>query len=47
MLLPLASAAGCALFRKENWNIDRYRDERAVDVDRRLERPEPIVKNPF
>ena len=31
----------------DRWNIDRYRDERAVDIEQRLERTEPIVKNPF
>lgn len=45
--MPLISAGGCALFRKETWNMDRYRDERAVDVDNRLQKNDPIVKNPF
>jgi hypothetical protein len=45
--LSLLSTAGCALFHKESWNPNRYRDERAVDIDRRLERNTPIVKNPF
>jgi hypothetical protein len=45
--IPLLSTAGCALFHKDMWNPDRYRDERAVDIDRRLERNTPIVKNPF
>jgi hypothetical protein len=39
--------SGCALFDKDRWNIDRYRDQRAVDIDQRLERTQPIVKNPF
>jgi hypothetical protein len=43
----LGSAAGCALWDKDRWNLDRYRDERAVDIEHRLERSEPIVKNPF
>ena len=38
---------GCALWDQERWNFDRYRDARAVDIEQRLERPEPIVKNPF
>jgi hypothetical protein len=46
-LLPLVSAVGCALFREETWDMNRYRDERAVDIDHRLERSEPVVKNPF
>jgi len=47
IILPLLSTAGCAMFHKEFWNMDRYRDERAVDIDRRLEANTPIVKNPF
>jgi hypothetical protein len=40
----LAAALGCA---SEAWNFDRYRDERATDIDTRLSSDEPIVKNPF
>jgi hypothetical protein len=29
------------------WNPDHYRDERAVDIDHRLDKGEPIVKSPF
>ena len=47
MVTPLVSAGGCALFHKDTWSVDRYRDERAVDIDHRLDRKEPIVKNPF
>jgi hypothetical protein len=42
--LLLGACIGCA---SESWNLDRYRDERAVDIEDRLERDEPIVKNPF
>jgi hypothetical protein len=45
--LSLAAAGGCALIHKETWNLDRYRDERAVDVDHRLNKAVPIGKNPF
>jgi hypothetical protein len=45
MLLP--SAVGCAFFQPENWNPSKYRDERAVDIDKRLDSREPIVQNPF
>ena len=38
---------GCALFDHERWNLDRYRDERAVDIEQRLSADEPIVENPF
>jgi hypothetical protein len=47
LLLPLVAAGGCALWNKEVWNPDHYRDERAVDIDHRLDKPAPIVKNPF
>lgn len=43
----LVSTSGCALFHKETWDINRYRDPRAADIDHRLDRSEPIVKNPF
>jgi hypothetical protein len=43
----LVFASGCQLFDKDRWNFDRLRDERAVDIESRLERNEPIVKNPF
>jgi hypothetical protein len=46
-VLAVACAGGCALFRKETWNLDHYRDERAVDIDRRLDKAPPIGKNPF
>ena len=35
------------MFHKDFWNVERYRDERAVDIDTRLNKHEPIVKNPF
>lgn len=38
---------GCALWDKDRWSLDRYRDARSVDIERRLDRSEPIVKNPF
>ena len=47
MLLLLASTGGCAFWDRDRWNLDRYRDERAVDIDQRLDQAEPIVKNPF
>ncbi len=43
----LGSADGCAIFDHQHWNLDRYRDERTVDIEHRLERTEPIVPNPF
>ena len=47
-LLPVASG-GCALWNwnKADWNLENYRDPRAVDIDHRLEKPAPAVKHPF
>jgi hypothetical protein len=45
--VALILSSGCAVFEKGRWNLDRFRDERAVDIERRLERDEPIVENPF
>ena len=46
---PLILLGGCRMwnFQKDFWNMDRYRDERAVDIDTRLNKNVPIVKNPF
>jgi hypothetical protein len=38
---------GCALFNADRWNLDRYRDERAVDIEENLARKKPIVADPF
>lgn len=42
--LILFAPLGCA---SEAWNLDRYRDERAKEIDARLSSDEPIIKNPF
>jgi hypothetical protein len=47
MMLPLFLTGGCAFFKKETWNLNNYRDERAVDIDHRLEKADTGVKNPF
>jgi hypothetical protein len=44
--LPIL-AGGCAVWDRNHWNLDHFRDERAVEIEQRLERTEPIVKNPF
>jgi hypothetical protein len=47
LFVSLGPMAGCALWDAERWNIDRYRDERATDIEQRLSSQEPIVQNPF
>jgi len=47
VLWPLASSTGCALWNKELLDPNHYRDSRAVDIDNRLQKDVPIVKNPF
>jgi hypothetical protein len=49
IVAQLVSLGGCAIakFQKDFWNMERYRDERAVDIDHRLNKNDPIVKNPF
>jgi hypothetical protein len=46
LVLPLL-ATGCTLWNKDRWDLNQLRDERAVDIDQRLERNQTIVKNPF
>jgi hypothetical protein len=47
VLMPVAFAGGCALWNKELLDPNHYRDPRAVDIDDRLQKDVPIVKNPF
>jgi hypothetical protein len=47
ILLGLAIAGGCNVFDAERWDLNRYRDQRAVDVDQRLGQDRPMVENPF
>jgi hypothetical protein len=46
ILLPLLSG-GCNMFNRDDWDINRLRDDRAVDIDQRLDGGKPIVENPF
>lgn len=52
--LPLAVVAlagmciaGCAQWRSERFNWNRYRDQRAQDIDTRLSETNSSVRNPF
>jgi hypothetical protein len=53
LLAAIAALPGCSLWHrtkeslKENLNLDKYRDERASDIDRRLSAPDSSVNNPF
>lgn len=31
----------------DRWSFDSLRDERAVEIEKRLSRDQPIVQNPF
>ena len=44
VVLPFS---GCAMFDAQRWNLDSYRDARAVDLDNRLSEERTIVQNPF
>jgi hypothetical protein len=46
ILLP-SILGGCQMFDREKWNFNRLRDDRAVDIDSRLDTAKPIVENPF
>ena len=35
------------MWDRDRWQLDSYRDAKAVDIEKRLERTEPVVKNPF
>jgi hypothetical protein len=47
IVILLGLPAGCALWNPEVWNLDRYRDERSLDIEKHLSREKPIVANPF
>lgn len=47
MLVLLISTGGCARWNLEDFSLNRLRDDRAVDIDHRLEGTKPIVVNPF
>lgn len=47
LLLLVATSGGCARFNPAALDLNRLRDERAVDIDHRLDQNQPIVDNPF
>jgi hypothetical protein len=47
-VLLLFLTGGCAtVFNRETWDLNRLRDDRAVDIDKRLMTTQPNVPNPF
>jgi len=46
-ILSLVLTSGCAMWDRDRWDLSRYRDERAVDIDQRLSSDEAVVKSPF
>jgi hypothetical protein len=47
VILGVVCASGCARWNLEDFHINKLRDDRAVDIDKRLEGTKPIVVNPF
>jgi len=47
LVLLLAPACGCTGWNTDRWSLDSLRDKRAVDIEKRLSRDQPIVQNPF
>jgi hypothetical protein len=35
------------MWHPERWNLDRFRDERAMDIEDNLSRKQPIMADPF
>jgi hypothetical protein len=46
-VLLLCPAGGCAVWDRDFWNLNALRDERAVEIDHRLDNAESPVKSPF
>jgi hypothetical protein len=46
-ILMLLAGPGCAMFDREKWDLNHYRDDRAVDIEKRLDATTPQVPNPF
>lgn len=47
LLAALLALPGCASWNADKWDLSRYRDPRAADIDARLtDQPIPVA-NPF
>ena len=47
ILLLVVMGSGCAMWGRDRWDLSRYRDDRAADIDQRLSSDEAVVKSPF
>lgn len=47
LALTLLTLPGCAAWDSQQWDLTRYRDPRAADIDRRLAERPPVTGNPF
>jgi hypothetical protein len=43
----LAATAGCRASLADRFDMSRLRDDRAAELDDRLSKREPFIKNPF
>jgi hypothetical protein len=46
-VIACLTTAGCASWNLNRFSLNELRDDRAVDIDQRLEGSKPIVVNPF
>lgn len=46
-LLAALTTSGCAAWNTDKWDLSRYRDPRAADIDQRLGGELPSAENSF
>jgi hypothetical protein len=46
-VLAAVTTTGCTAWNLDQFSLNKLRDDRAVDIDHRLEGTKPIVVNPF
>jgi hypothetical protein len=46
-VLVAVTTSGCASWNLDRFSLNKLRDDRAVDIDKRLEGTKPLVVNPF
>lgn len=47
VIVLLASVCGCTTWDLQRFHPNNFRDERAVDIDRRLEGSKTLMPSPF